>query len=225
MKADVGSNMVSINLITQNVIEPKNDLEALTQKLWDFETLGIRPQDEVHEALKDCISFNGVRYQVSLPWKEGVGILPSNYVNSMKRLRGQLKRLKEQPEILHEYHHIINEQLNKGVIEPVVELECSERVHYLPHHAVVRQDGKTTKVRGQKAFLNIEIAWQDRDCLRFLWVQDVDSNVVNPVVYRFCRVVFGLNCSPFLLNATLQHHLDSFVDIDPEFVRIMKESF
>jgi hypothetical protein len=71
----------------------------------------------------------------------------------------------------------------------------------------------------EKAFLNIEIAWQDRDCLRFLWVQDVDSNVVNPVTYRFCRVVFGLNCSPFLLNATLQHHLDSFVDIDPKFFR------
>ena len=65
----------------------------------------------------------------------------------MKWLHGQLKRLKKQPEILHEYHHIINEQLNKGVIEPVVELECSERVHYLPHHAVVRQDAKTTKVR------------------------------------------------------------------------------
>ncbi len=50
-------------------------------------------------------------------------------------------------------------------------------------------------------------------------MQDVDSNVVSPVTYRFCRVVFGLNCSPFLLNATLQHHLDSFVDIDPKFVR------
>ena len=77
----------------------------------------------------------------------------------------------------------------------------------------------------EKAFLNIEITRQDRDYLRFLWTQGVDSDVVNPVACRFCRVVFGLNCSPFLLNATLQYHLDSFVEIDPEFVRVMKESF
>ena len=53
-----------------------------------------------------------------------------------------------------------------------------------------------------KAFLNVEVKLRDQDCLRFLWVNNVESEHVDPVVYRFCRVVFGVNCSPFLLNAT-----------------------
>ena len=57
------------------------------------------------------------------------------------------------------------------------------------------------------AFLNISIAEHDRDSLRFLWLEnyrDVNSKVI---VFRFCRLPFGLNCSPFLLRGTLEHHL------------------
>ena len=58
-------------------------------------------------------------------------------------------------------------------------------------------------------FLNVEVKWSDRDCSRCLWVNNVDSDQVDPVVCRFCQVVFRVNCSPFLLNATLQHLLKS----------------
>ena len=34
-----------------------------------------------------------------------------------------------------------------------------------------------------------------------------------------------VNCSPFLLNATLQYHLDGYGEIDPELVKRMKNSF
>ena len=46
------------------------ELEECVGKLWDFETLGTREDNEVHEGLKDAIVFNGERYVVSLPWKE-----------------------------------------------------------------------------------------------------------------------------------------------------------
>ena len=246
-------------------------LEDSARKLWDFETLGIREGDQVHEALKDAIVFNGNRYEVSLPWKQGHGPLPSNYHNSLRRLKGQLGRLKSDPTVLNAYDGIIKEQEEVGIVERVTELETTEKIHYLPHHAVIQKDAKTTKVRVvydasskegkrgvslndclhvgpaltllyeilirfrekrvalvgdiEKAFLNIIVNRRDRDCLTFLWVNSVDSDQLEPIVYRFCRVVFGVNCSPFLLNATLQYHLDSFIELDPEFVRIMKKSF
>ena len=55
----------------------------------------------------------------------------------------------------------------------------------------------------QEAFLQISVNEADRDFTRFLWV-DNDGDVVS---YRFARVPFGLSCSPYLLNATIRHHL------------------
>ena len=57
----------------------------------------------------------------------------------------------------------------------------------------------------QKAFLQIAICPRDRDVHRFLWERNGTVRVM-----RFKRVPFG-NCqSPFLLNATLRSHLESY---------------
>ena len=36
--------------------------------------------------------------------------------------------------------------------------------------------------------------------------------------YRFLRVVFGLTCSPFLLNGTIRHHLSQYLCSHKEFI-------
>ena len=45
------------------------------------------------------------------------------------------------------YNEVIQDQLQTGIIEKVSKLERTERVHYLPHHAVVREEAETTMVR------------------------------------------------------------------------------
>ncbi|KAJ8916963.1 hypothetical protein NQ315_008363 [Exocentrus adspersus] len=55
----------------------------------------------------------------------------------------------------------------------------------------------------RKAFLQISLSESDRNFLKFLWI-DSEEKVVT---YRHKRVVFGVNCSPFLLGATIEHHL------------------
>ena len=261
------SHLAQVNFISSS-IEKQESLKDV-HRLWDLETLGIRDtEDEVHETFKNSISFNGIRYSVRLPWKEGHPELPSNYSTSLHRLRTQVRKLERDPEILREYAAIIEDQLQSGIIEEVIELERAPKVHYLPHQAVVRKESATTKVRvvydassregkveaclndclhvgppltpllynillrfrenrvilvgdREKAFLNVEVEKEDRDCLRFLWVADLSQ----VVVYRFCRVVFGLNASPFLLNATLRHHIKKYEDCEPSFVSRLLDSF
>ena len=143
------------------------------------------------------------------------------------------------------------------------------RVHYLPHHAVVRHDKQTTKLRvvydasarangpslndclytgpnfGQsildillrfrlhrvalvgdveKAFLMVSVADCDRDVLRFLWIKDVKEPQPEITVMRFTRVVFGVSASPFLLNATIDHHIKKYDSVDQPFVKKFRRS-
>lgn len=46
---------------------------------------------------------------------------------------------------MKEYDAVIKDHLVKGVVE-VVASDKDKRVHYLPHHAVVREEKQTTKL-------------------------------------------------------------------------------
>ena len=124
--------------------------------------------------------------------------------------------------------------MQSGIIEQV---DCAlrpdvGRVHYLPHHGMVRQDALTTKLRVvfdassrlssdspslneclysgpaltptifnvllrfrekrialagdiEKAFLNVGVAEEDRDVLRFLWVDSLEEENPGLMLYRF----------------------------------------
>ena len=70
----------------------------------------------------------------------------------------------------------------------------------------------------EKAFLVVSVAKEDRDALHFLWVEDIISPLPRLVTLRFAWVVFSVSSSPFLLNATLQHHIERYRSSDPSFV-------
>ena len=61
-----------------------------------------------------------------------------------------------------------------------------------------------------KAFLQVGINTSDQNVHRFLWNDEGTTRIM-----RFTRVPFGNKASPFLLNATLHHHLES---ISPDIV-------
>jgi len=76
----------------------------------------------------------------------------------------------------------------------------------------------------EKAFLMVSATDSDRDMLRFLWVNDV--NKASPAIMQkhFTRVVFGVSASPFLLNATIQHHLQKYSHNYPGLVSTSMKS-
>eukprot|EP00112_Aurelia_sp_Birch-Aquarium-sp1_P017158 Seg3959.1 transcript_id=Seg3959.1/GoldUCD/mRNA.D3Y31 product="ATP-dependent DNA helicase tlh1" protein_id=Seg3959.1/GoldUCD/D3Y31 len=70
----------------------------------------------------------------------------------------------------------------------------------------------------EKAFLNISVSPEQRDFLRFLWVDSVESPEPKMETFRYTRVLFGAVCSPYMLNATIRHHLENYREEDGEFV-------
>ncbi len=173
------------------------------------------------------------------------------------------------PELFQEYDNLINKLVESGIVERVSRDDNMTvgKVHYIPHHPVIRCDKQTTKVRivyeasaknegpslndciftgpsllpkimenllrfryhtiglvagVEKAFYQVSIAEEDRDVLRFIWIDDILKD--NPLlIYRFTRVVFGVNASLFLLNATIDHHIRSYTD-NPTFVDMFLSS-
>lgn len=80
----------------------------------------------------------------------------------------------------------------------------------------------------EKAFLQIDVEEKDRDALRYLWFREVPyrertSNEIT--VLRMKRVPFGTTASPFLLAATLYHHLHHVQDDLKGTASILLSSF
>ncbi|XP_068704156.1 uncharacterized protein [Montipora foliosa] len=228
----------TVNLIATRVLKVESsvikhdDLPSELRKIWDYESFGIRDD-------------NATLYD---------------------------KRLSVQPDVLRQFNDVIREQLKQGIIDPVDQGTTNGvgKVHYIPHHEVIRVDKETTKLRVvydssakaqsttpslndclyagpplsfliydillkfrvhkvaisgdmEKAFLNISVDPRDHDYLRFLWVDDIGSKHLNLQVYRFARVAIGISSSPFLLNATIRHHL-TYTDIPGEFVECVLKS-
>ena len=266
----------AVSLITTHTLRVEGvtnkELDATLRSFWELESLGIQSpnNDPVFDQFSSTVQMKGGRYEVSLPWREYHDPLPNNYNLSRKRLYGLRQRLKQRPAILREYNAIICDQLKGGIVEVVQEPDDTPRmVHYLPHHAVIREDKKTTKVRIvydasarssgpslndclhtgpkfnqkiveillrfrsypialvadiEKAFLMISVAPKDRDVLRFLWLKDAFQENSEIVKLRFTRVVFGVSPSPFLLNATIRHHIEKYQISHPELVKVLMQS-
>ena len=101
----------------------------------------------VKKRFKEILTFKDGRYQVTRPWKEEIPDLPLNRELAIGRLKSNIERMKNKPELLKQYDSIIQDQIDKGVIEKVDNTYVDGVKHYLPNHAVINPHKPTTKLR------------------------------------------------------------------------------
>ena len=138
--------------------QSNDEIVTVLRKFWETDSIGIKDNRDVEEKTEAITSeivkpvFKENHYEVSLPWKENYSPSSTNYRLCEIRLRSLHHKLKNEPNLLHDYHEIIKDQERKGIVERVEEPTSAteqslKRVHYSPHHAVIRKDRETTKVR------------------------------------------------------------------------------
>ena len=77
----------------------------------------------------------------------------------------------------------------------------------------------------EKAYLQISVADCHRDFLRFWWFDGVFKDITEEVRFRFCRLIFGANCSQYLLNSVIRYHASQYKDIDKKLFLKSGETF
>ena len=132
-----------------------NEVTASLRRFWELESIveALNPTMSQEEELavndfNDGLNFDGKNYEVRLPWKRDHPKLENNYAQAVKRLESIERKLKRDPEKAEAYTTAINQYVEKGFAEEVLDLTSGDgSVRYLPHHAVFRADRQTTKCR------------------------------------------------------------------------------
>ena len=144
---------------TQSMLSTER-IDPVTHNLrqfWELKCIGIVDKGDVHMSLEEeesvrqfneGLKFDGELYEVPLLWKSDAPPLKSNYLRAVKRLEGVERQLRRVPERANAYKDAMNQYVEKGfAVEVKKTVDGNEKVSYLPHHAVFREDKKTTKCR------------------------------------------------------------------------------
>lgn len=147
------SNSTVISAFTTRISVSQNQkLENLLTRFWEVEDL---PSKMVKKSDSDCeCNFvrtttrnNEGRYVVTLPFKtpDSISLGHSRSIALSQFLRSE-NRFKKNPELKLQYDSVLQEYLDLGHMREVPPSNDSDNF-YLPHHAVLKPDSTTTKLR------------------------------------------------------------------------------
>ncbi|GFW66133.1 integrase catalytic domain-containing protein [Trichonephila clavipes] len=217
-----------------------SDLNTTLRSFWELESIGVKnencssEEDVSFEMFKQRVHFKNGRYEVELPWKRDSNELSDNFSLAKRRL-GSLMRKMQRDKVLYSGCLIIKNESLTTKLRLVFDASAHEEkqlslndclfhgVNLNPNilDLLISSNKIAVLADVEKAFLQISLAPKDRDVVRFL-IDDGENGVQ---VYRFNRVLFGVNASPFFLAATIKTHIGKYMEKYPDTVRTLDHCF
>ena len=104
---------------------------------------------EAMKTVNETRKYDGVRYEVGIPWKNNEPKLDDNYALALKRLTNIENTLTKSENLARQYSQTFQKYEEKGYIRKVPEAEARERKKwYLPHFSHSRRTINHESSRG-----------------------------------------------------------------------------
>ncbi|KAL7881123.1 hypothetical protein SRHO_G00033770 [Serrasalmus rhombeus] len=142
-----------MNILLRNDAQMDKQLHAFRE----LESLGITsekpesPKDaEALQRFEETSILKDGHYEVELPWRQDHPPLQDNYRIAKRRLESLKGKLSKDVTLYSRYNEVVEDYLKQGMAEDVPKERASlqdSQTYYLPHHAVLREDKATTKLR------------------------------------------------------------------------------
>ncbi|XP_046808485.1 uncharacterized protein LOC111690866 [Lucilia cuprina] len=130
-------------------------LNQQLQRFWEIEEVPRRPRlsvEDLHcETVYQSTTYRNIsgRFVVSLPFRQeypdDIHIGPSRHIALSQFLRNEARLMKNSP-LKSEYDRVISEYSTLGQMTKVSPSNANS-TYYMPHHAVIKPDSTTTKLR------------------------------------------------------------------------------
>ncbi|XP_017469414.1 PREDICTED: uncharacterized protein LOC108361330 [Rhagoletis zephyria] len=139
------------NLTNQIVFN--EDLNQTLRNFWEIENIPTvkLPLTSEQQRAEDIytsttIRIDNERYSVRLPFKTSIPDIGTSYSAALRRLHSMERKFKDNVTLKQAYVAFVRDYLTSGHMELMPSLNTPNLV-YLPHHAVIKGDGLTTKLR------------------------------------------------------------------------------
>ncbi|GBO42977.1 hypothetical protein AVEN_9049-1 [Araneus ventricosus] len=144
-------NEIQVNYLS--VMDGKMDYDKINE-FWELENMGINSQENINlemqilEKFEESTTYTNGRYETKLLWKDDQSRLNNNYEIAKKRLFNLNDKFKRDKNLYLNYKEIIQQQLKDGIVEYAnCEPNNTCPGYFMPHHAAIREQKETTKVR------------------------------------------------------------------------------
>ncbi|XP_055527048.1 uncharacterized protein LOC129719682 [Wyeomyia smithii] len=139
----------------QTQLEDLEDTNEALEQFWRIEEIESKrlhsPEQQQCEShyTKNVSRTSEGRYVVRLPRQSNFDhMIGESKTTALRRFRYLEKRLSRDPDMKSQYHLFTSEYLTLGHMRQVSTKKCEpEHVYYLPHHAVLKESSRTTKLR------------------------------------------------------------------------------